>query len=174
MGEQAGAILLPGDRIYERTHTLDERWLRARVAGWMQIHAQRDWWVMAVTTDGRFVYAGEFKPTQEQYDLARRVVRAVNKNANHGGAWIVGYKDGELYMLWKDSDGDLQMEWMGENITQAQLLEWSDDNFALQCEMMWAQWDEWHRAMEYGKGQRKRLAQGERLTPEHDKEAIET
>lgn len=175
MGKQAGAILLPGDKVYERTHKLDEAWLRARAAGWMRLHAQRSWWLMAITSEGKFVYASEsFAPTQEQYELARRVVRAVNKEASHGGAWLVGYRDGELYMIWKDADGDLQMEWAGENISQAQLLEWSDLNFALQAEMMWAQWDEWHRNLEYGKGQRKKLAQGEKLSDGHDKAPIET
>lgn len=175
MGQRAGAILLPGDKSFAKTHKLDEKWLRARAAGWMRVHSQRHWWLMAVTTEGKFVYASEnFTPTKAQYELARRVVRAVNKEASHGGAWLVGYRDGELYIIWKDADGDLQIEWAGENLSQRTLETWSDLDFALQAEMMWAQWDEWHKNMDYGRGQRKRLAQGEHLSDGHDKTPIET
>lgn len=181
MARQAGPILLPGDKVFGRTHRLDEAWLRARAAGWMRVHSQSAWWLMAITAEGKFVYSAErgprreaWTPVKDEYELARRALRAVNKEASHGGAWLVGYRDGELYMIWKDRDGDIQIEWCAENITHAQLLEWSDLNFALQAEMMWAQWDEWHKSLEYGKGQRKKLAQGEKLSDAHDKTPIET
>ncbi|MRR49365.1 MAG: hypothetical protein EG825_00380 [Rhodocyclaceae bacterium] len=151
----------------QNTHSLDDAWLGARVRGWMFDEAQgAQWWITALTRDGKWKEASFPEQTALHSDnkqLARSVVRHLNTNASHGGAWLAGWIGAQFYLLWKDRDGDFQL--VEEfPISDIRLREFTLDDFAEHAEQMHSVRKEWEYNMDYGRGQRVNLAQGERLS----------
>lgn len=162
--------ILTLDKINEHVHDLNDQWLGARVVGWMNSegaeHFQKTaWWIMAIYANGlvRTVQSDpSWEPPLLAKDLARKLCRYINKECAHGGAWLVGYFGEMLYFLWKDKDGDIQVPLEFLKPLHV-LLGWTNEDFAEHCDQALTRWVEWHESMEYGRGQQKRLAQGERL-----------
>lgn len=161
------AVIIPGKnhRLDEITHKMNEEWLRARVVGWMVRESERTWFIAALLANGEFLWRshdGEPLQDAERWDAVRRVLRGVNKNCHHGGAWLVGFLDGDFYMLWKDRHGDLAIDWKQSTTPWAEMKAWATEDFERHAEMCWMQWHEWHRTMDYAEGQDIRIVQGER------------
>lgn len=169
------------ERLIESVHGLREEWLRSRVRRWMNdenklvdekdvIQGVASWWIgcwagkqwiHAATDDDRW------SPGGLKEEFARRVCKYINRECANGGAWLAGWsRSGAwFYLLWKDEDGDLQIE-IAFNTAQAnlafdRLLGWAMEDFCEHCEQAMKTHREWHRDMEYAKGQTAKLAQGE-------------
>lgn len=163
-------------RAEQNTHNLPDKWLGARVSGWMFSEAKgSEWWICAVQTDGKWRYASfpEGDACQLHHDhreLARKVCRFLNRECSHGGAWLAGWIGQQFYMLWKDADGDIQIP-IECPVPFERFKTWEMNDFAEHAEQAHRIWMEWHYRMEYGHGQRVKLAQGERLSAQHAEEA---
>ena len=161
-------------------HTLPEEWLRARVRGWLTQENEyktglngsatiktAGWWGCTFTAEGKFleVDGGDepYHPSLLEYDLARRVCRFVNRECNHGGAWIVAWCLGgkRFYLVWKDNDGDFQVP-IECDLPLHRYLGWSMNDWAEHASQAYSVWCEWHAQMEYTNGQQVKLAQGEK------------
>lgn len=157
----------------QNTHALPDAWLGARVRGWMFDEAKgAHWWITALTTDGKWreaAFPDSSALHADNKQLARSVVRYLNTNCAHGGAWLAGWIGPQFYLCWKDSDGDMQVveEFPIPNV---RLSAFNLDDFAEHAEQMLAIWKEWHYGMEYAPGQTVKLAQGERVSREHGAE----
>lgn len=154
----------------QNTHNLPDAWLASRVRGWLFDEAKgAQWWITALTVDGKWREAcfpvAAFLP-DENKQLARSVVRHLNAHCGHGGAYLAGWIGQQLYLMWKDADGDLQLveEFPIPNV---RLSQFNLDDFAEHAEQMHAVRREWNYSMDYGRGQRVKLAQGEQVSPQH-------
>ena len=163
-------LVMTLDRAIEHTHNLPEDWLRARVVGWMNAEGVQNfqktwWWILAITGEGQVRTAQsdpERAPTLLSQDMARRICVYINRECAHGGAWLVGYFGEMLYLLWKDWDGDIQIP-IEVPKPLHMLLGWSMNDFAEHCEQAVSRWVEFHKNMDYGRNQQKKVAQGEKL-----------
>lgn len=177
-------VVRADDTIAESVHGLPEEWLRSRVRGWMQeenkvvdqagvVQGIADWWI-GCYAGKRWIFAAtdddRWSPGIMKEDFARRVCRYINRECANGGAWLTGWSrcGAWFYLLWKDSDGDLQIE-VAFNTGQAnlafdRLLGWSMEDFCEHCEQAYKTHRDWHRDMDYAKGQQVKLAQGEKET----------
>lgn len=143
-----------------RLHTLQDSWLTARAVQWMFSETTGHWWLTTFTGDGKQLFAADkmnYKPSFEARELAARVCKYVNKNANYGGAWMAGYlskdRPEEFYLLWKDSDGDLHIP-IEFPQPQKELLEWKLDDFLFHADMAIHMWKEDQAKLELSAAQR--------------------
>ena len=150
-------------------HTLDERWLRARVRGWCDLESGGDnFWLGTYTKSGEWIFCSSSRdtwhPNERRVDYARNVVHHLNRHCNNGGAWLGGwfYAGRRFYLLWKDVDGDLQIPiecdkpWIV--LRTYDLAHWEKI-----AHTAIATWTNWHKNMQYRSGQTKRVAQGESI-----------
>lgn len=150
------------------THGLPTEWLTKRVVGWMFDEAKGSpWWICALTRDGEFKVSSHCGtgtgPLVSYQDYAKRVLWHLNRHCHHGGAWLVGWIDNgrRFYLLFKDADGDIQIP-IDCDKRWEEIKEWSPDDWAEQAEQAYAIWAEFHRSIEYQRGQQIKLAQGEK------------
>lgn len=175
-----GRIVVP-ERLTESVHGLREEWLRSRVRGWMDtenklvdeqgvVHGVASWWI-GCYAGKKWIFASTDKdrwsPGALKEEFARNVCRYVNRECANGGAWLAGWSRSAewFYMLWKDEDGDLQIELAfntkQSNLAFDRLLGWSMEDFCEHAEQSMKTHREWHRDMDYARGQQHKLAQGE-------------
>jgi hypothetical protein len=175
-GEAAPIIVT--DKIEAPGHVMPEEWLRSRVRGWMMHENQLPdgqvlaFWIGAYTADGQWIYcssdADSWAPQGYRQEYARRVNAHLNRECAFGGAWLTGWVRGgrEFYLLWKDKDGDLQIPMECDKPFIA-LGKWSVEDWERQAVTAWNAWREFHKNLELGKGQEKKVAQGERTSAGH-------
>lgn len=176
----------PGIAIAEKLgaggHVMPEQWLRARVRGWMQTenlyqdgaaYGVLSWWLGTYTADGRWVYCSSeqdaYIPKPYRVEYAMRVARHLNLHAlPHGGVWFAGWSGGgrTFYLLWKDADGSIQIPIECDKSFMA-IKGWTPAVWEAQAMVALDRWREFHRNMDYGKGQQKKNAQGEPLSAGH-------
>lgn len=172
--------LIITDRIDRGGHQMDEGWLRARVRGWMDLVESPglDFWIGTYTADGRWIYcsssADGYQPQAYRQQYARDVVRHLNRVIANGGAWLGGWVRGgrEFYLLWKDADGDIQIPIECDKPFIA-LRNWQMTDWERHATVALGVWSEHQKNMEYGRGQEKRVAQGEQVSAQHLKDAPE-
>jgi hypothetical protein len=175
-----GAGIIVADRISDAGHEMPETWLRARVRGWMQLveSGGMDFWIGTYTDDGKWIWCSSandtWAPSVARQEYARRVCAVLNREAAHGGAWLVGWTKGgrEFYLLWKDKDGDIQIP-IECNKPFFILSKWSPQDWVRQAEVAIGIWKEWKRDLELADGQEKKVAQGEPVSPLHFENAPE-
>lgn len=150
------------------THSLPTEWLGKRMLGWMFLESQGSpWWLCAVTREGSFKLAShdgsQQGPSVEHEDYAKRVAWHLNQVADHGGAWFTAWIDGvRFYLLWKDSDGDIQIP-IECDLGWHHIADWTPDDWAEQAEQAHAAWTEFYRNIAEQAGPLKtvNLAQGQ-------------
>jgi hypothetical protein len=124
------------------------------------------WWICALTVDGKWKEAAFPEAVNLHGDnkqLARSVVRHLNAQCGHGGAWLAGWIGAQFYLLWKDSDGDLQL--VEEfPVPNERLVQFTLDDFAEHAEQMHAVRREWTHNMDLSTAQQVKLAQGQRMS----------
>lgn len=161
--------IITGETLSERVTEMPERWIRARVRGWMeQIESpDLDFWIG--TFVGReWIFCSSrkdsFFPLQHRMDYARQVCRHVNKQCGHGGVWLVGWIRGgnEFYLLWKDPAGDIKCPIECDEPFN-RLLGWTATHWEFHCNNAVQRVRDFERAMELGTGQEKKLAQGDTI-----------
>jgi hypothetical protein len=110
-------ILDDEDRISGRTHNLPDEFIVPRLDVWM--HAEytlkhHTSWLCVLTKGGKYKYWSPHKvtdPDEERRRLIREILYTINRFAHYNGAWVGGYYGlawPHLWLLWKDSDGDIQ------------------------------------------------------------------
>lgn len=155
--------------IFDATHTLPSDLLGKRIVGWMDDEANgQPWFICALTMEGHYRLRSDDDmdcPDIERINLAKVICYHLNKTANHGGAWLTGWIGEEFYMLWKDKDGDIQIPI--ESKKYDTIKEWAMSDFVEQANQAHLIWENWHKDMNYRKGQQVMLAKGERLKGFH-------
>jgi hypothetical protein len=105
------------DRIEGKTHNLADELIVPRVDDWM--HAEltvqhHPSWLCILTEGGRYKYWSPHNspdPDPVKRELIRQVLYHMNKFAHYNGAWVGGYYGfgwPHMWLIWKDSDGDIQ------------------------------------------------------------------
>lgn len=150
------------------THNLPTKWLGARVVGWMwAICEGMDWWVCAITRAGEFLYSSSDGvmmdiPDNDKCEYARKVVRHLNRECSHGGAWLAGWIGKyEFVLIWKDQDGDIQINNKCD-VCWEEIREWDMEDWAEQCEQAYSVYAHMQRKMEWSPREQIKLAQGEK------------
>lgn len=170
--------IVTDEKISEALHDMPEQWLRSRVRGWMELaeSPDLDFWIGTYTEDGKWIFCSSrqdtFAPLEHRIDYARRICRHLNRICAHGGVWLAGWIRGghEFYLLWKDADGDIQIPI--ECDRPFTLLQgWTLYNWEQQAENAYKVWSEFRKNMEFGRGQNRKLAQGEETSATHLQEA---
>ena len=151
----------------KHTHDMPTEWMASRVVPWMFDNAHAStWWVAALTKDGKFIHAthdGEniYAPSRHKQKYAHEMCEAMNKQAGYGGAWVVGWlNDMVFYMIWKDPDGDIQVENICEKAWRI-IKHWEKDVWIAHAHNMYASWYTWMEAMDL-EDKTIKLAQGEK------------
>lgn len=151
------------------SHSMPTEWLRARVAGWMWAVCEGfDWWAVAITRAGEFIYASSDKvqediPESDKREYARKVIRYLNRECNHGGAWLAGWiGKRDFVLLWKDQDGDLQIQNVCD-VAWDEIRNWDMEDWAEQAEQAHAVYRRINGAMEWSASEQVKLAQGQRM-----------
>ena len=174
MESNDGKIILE-DRLESGAgHRLSEDLLRARVRGWMERHESpgMDFWIGAYSASGKWIYCASrrdsYRPPQEQMKYAMDVCRHLNRHVAGEGAWLAGWirRGREFYLLWKDKDGDIQVPIEAQKPWLV-LQRYTLDDWEKHATAALGVWSEWHKNMEYGRGQQVRLAKGEQPTQGH-------
>lgn len=152
----------------ERLHSLPDSWLGARVVGWMYSETPGNWWVTGYLSDGKMKCASSkvgYAPSMLKQEFALKVLRAVNRHCNFGGAWLAGFLDKdyleEFYLLWKDEDGDIRIP-IEYPCPFESLLGCKLDKFCEDAAEAHPIYTEWKRDMDYSKSQLVKRAQGEK------------
>lgn len=168
------AIIVP-DRISGPSHSLNEGWLRSRVRGWMELveSAGLAYWIGTYTADGKWIYCSSstdlFQPKAFRQEYARSVVRHLNAQISTGGAWLAGWVRGgrEFYLLWKDADGDIQIPIECDKPFIV-LRNYTVTDWERHATVALGIWSEHRKNMEFGRGQQKNVAQGEKVSEGHE------
>lgn len=172
-----GEVIIP-DKIDGAGHTMNEGWLRARVRGWMNLIESPglDYWIGTYTAEGKWIYCSSsedgYQPEAYRQEYARNVARHLNRVVSNGGAWLAGWMRGgrEFYLLWKDADGDIQIPIECDKPFIV-LRNWKLTDWERHATVALGVWDEHRRNMDFGRGQEKRVAQGEKVSQDHLEEA---
>lgn len=142
-----------------RLHKLPDKWLTARATAWMFSETTGHWWLTTYTSDGKQLFAADklnYKPSFENRELASRVCKYINKQANYGGAWMAGFlskdRPEEFYLLWKDSDGDIHIP-IEFPFALKDLQEWKLDDFLFHADMAIHMWKEDRAKLELSRAQ---------------------
>lgn len=171
--DQPSNIILRND-IEAPGHHVPEKWLRARVRGWLERIESPDlaFWVGTYTADGRWIFcssnADSWAPKPYRQEYAMNVCRHINKQCSMGGAWLVGWIRGgrEFYMLWKDPDGDLTIPIECDKpfivLRDYTVFDWENH-----CQAALGVYSEQQRMLEMTNSQQVKVAQGERASPQH-------
>ena len=168
-------ILLPGSGFGKSVHGLDDRLIGARLLGWMvRESAGTNWWICGLTHDGKII-AWDSTAQAASLDTALDIgkhkthfaVQVLSALAEVGndGTWLVAWFDNckRFYLLWKDADGDIQIP-IEIDVSWLRLREWKAHHFVEHATTAMATWQKIHDNMEYGAGQQKFLAKGDKPT----------
>lgn len=158
----------------DKVHDLNEGWLRSRVRGWLELVESPNlaYWVGCYTPEGRWIFCSSerdhWAPKSYRQEYAMRVCRHVNKQASHGGAWLVGWIRGgrEFYLCWKDNQGDIQIPIECDKPFVA-LMHFTDFDWENHCNHAFSVYSEQQRALELTKSQQVNVAQGQKTSPQH-------
>jgi hypothetical protein len=118
-------------------------------------------------------------PHELQIDFAKGVLKALNTEVGHGGAWIVGYthppSKGEcvkvegdnvwdrLFCIWLDQDGDPQFTVENIRWTFHEMLEAGAEFWMSQGQMCYSKWQELtHGVLDLKQGETFKRALGEK------------
>lgn len=159
-----------------QAHTLDDRWLGARLIGILEADAKGNgWWAAVLRANGEIQYRYavppgkdpvEVLPDPDKREFARQLVMALNREVHYEGAWIVAWYDGSRRwsMFWKDWDGDLNCivdndePWV--RVRQAKLAKWVEDAHAAVRKVLQIKYD----VLGLKPDQEVKLAQGQPLS----------
>ena len=136
-GAKSANLILPGEvteeesRVLGRTHNIKTEWLTSRLVPWFYSETPNPKvWICYLTETGLWGYWLKSdrvgRPDRDKRNYARAVCQHLNAQYNFGGAWIVAWMDerwDKFYLLWKDSDGDIQIP--------------------IECELGWRKIREW-------------------------------
>jgi hypothetical protein len=97
-----------------RVHTVPDVIVIADLAGQLERHVSPGWYAVVFFADGRGAAMGAdaATPTPADYIVSWmvKVAVALNRQANHGGHWVVGWADRqEATLIWRDQDGDVHV-----------------------------------------------------------------
>lgn len=173
-GVEHSQIVIAGEKAARHIHELPEDWLRSRVRGWMDLSESPGlaWWIGTYTAEGRWIWASSmmdtYLPKVQRQDYAMRVCKHINRECNFGGAWLAGWFRGgkEFYLLWKDGDGDIHIP-IEANKPLIALLKWTPHDWERQCCTAYGAWVEFKRKNEIRAKDTVKLAQGERTSDNH-------
>lgn len=150
------------------SHAIPEKWLRARVAGWLwNICNGLPWVVVTNTAEGKVISGASSMETANAFDqnrlgYAAKVATYLNKECAHGGAWLAAWIGGEQFiLLWKDQDGDLQIQ-NSCDLPWETIREWDMEDWAEQSEQAYAVYLSVHGKMAWRDSEMVKLAQGQR------------
>lgn len=178
-GAAESSELVVAESVGALGHHVPEQWLRARVRGWMELHESPgfDYWIGTYTEGGRWIHCSSngdrWAPSQSKQQYAMDVCRNLNAQLSSGGAWLAGWTlDGRcFYLLWKDADGDIQIPIECEK-PFISIRDWKPSVWETHATAALGVWSEWHKNQEYGKGQQVKLAQGDKVSPNHLSEGL--
>lgn len=164
-------ILLSEDAGGER-HTVAEKDLRSRVRGWLILESNwNPFWACADRPDGKLIVTGyqNCLPPIAKQEYARNVMRHLNKTIANNGAWVAAwlYNGRRFYLLWKDHDGDIQIPIECDKPFFI-IREWTMDEWFKHATAALGIWSEFHKNLDAGKGQQKKVAQGDHVSAAHD------
>lgn len=97
-----------------RVHTVSDLIVTADLMGQLQRHVSPGWYAVIFFADGQGVAMGADVATPAPADYIvswmAKVAVALNREANHGGHWVVAWADRqEATLLWRDRDGDVHV-----------------------------------------------------------------
>lgn len=169
--------IIVDERLASSVQEMPEQWLRSRVRGWMELTESPDLDFWIGTYAGRqWIWCSSrgdsYAPLQHRIDYARGVCKHLNRACAHGGAWLTGWIRGghEFYALWKDPDGDISIP-LECDVPFTQLIGWSNYNWEQHANGAIEVWRRFQEAIDASPDQKKSLAQGQRVSATHLKEA---
>lgn len=150
------------------SHAIPETWLRSRVAGWMwNICNGMPWVVVTNTADGKTITGASSMEYGQAFDSPRmayatKVAAYLNRECAHGGAWLAAWIGTEQFiLLWKDQDGDLQIQ-NSCDVAWESIREWDMEDWAEQAEQAHGVYVQMNAKMEWRREEQVKLAQGQR------------
>lgn len=151
------------------SHAIPEKWLRSRVAGWLwDICNGQPWIVVTTTADGKTISAASSPQHAQAFDSQRlayatKAATYLNLECAHGGAWLCAWLGSEQFiLLWKDPDGDLQIQ-NSCDLPWETIREWDMEDWAEQCEQAYAVYLSMNARMEWRRDEQVKLAQGQKM-----------
>ena len=168
------AVIIPRDyqdeqqRVTERTHGIPDDWLIGRLPEWFHKETPSPKaWVCCLSETGKWGYwdktPNASRPDIERRNYARRVVQYLNREFHFGGAWIGAWMDDGwrcFYLLWKDSDGDIQIP-MECDRGWREIRKWPVDGWGHQATAAHDLWRAAQAALALKGDQTLKLAQGQ-------------
>lgn len=161
----------------KQMHNLPDAWLTSRAVEWMLHNLKGNWWIMSFTGDGTPVSASygngvrgignnpngktldgkaspnkPWFPSVEKQLFAKDICEALNLENNNGGAWMAGFvsltvEDG-FYLIWKDFDGDIQLDIEFPQTFKELSEKWNVDDFINHSYTAIESWGEQRTALE--------------------------
>ena len=139
-------------------HDLPDHWLTARAVEWLLRNIKTCWWIMSFTADGTPVSASfgngvrgigdnpngktldgkdaklkTWHPPIEKQQFAKEICEYLNLSCNGGGAWMAGWVEltveQAFYLIWKDFDGDIQLDIEFPQSSDELMNKWNPDSF---------------------------------------------
>ena len=161
-----------GARVLYPTHSLPDEWLATRLAEWFhKEYLGHRVWLCVLLRGGSWRYwtklyvAGIPPSGKRQY--AREVVAHLNKHCNFDGAWLAAWTGGRwerFYLLWKDSDGDIQIPLDTTAETSWRTIrDWRPEVWGQHATTEHLTWRDAQETLELQDGQAVKLAQGEQM-----------
>jgi hypothetical protein len=110
----AAGMMLQRFKVSGRVHTVNDFVVTADLRGQLDRHVSPGWYAVVFFSNGRGIARGATAdtPTPAPYILnwMMKVAEALNRQANHGGHWVVAWADRqEAVLLWRDADGDVHV-----------------------------------------------------------------
>lgn len=101
-------------KVGHRVHTVPDFIVTADLMGQLERHVSPGWYAAIFFSDGSGVAMGAdaATPTPPAYIVSWmvKVAVALNRQANHGGHWVVAWSDRqEASLIWRDQDGDVHV-----------------------------------------------------------------
>ena len=140
-------LLFDEDRVWGKTHRLDDQLLLARLQPWLFVEYMHTiYWLCVLRSNGEFKYWGshsEDDPPEDKRFYCRSILESLNRYHNCGGAWVggwvhIGWK--EMFFVWKDEDGDIQVAISTEGQSWPEIQKSTTDNWrqrAMAAHEMW-------------------------------------
>lgn len=179
MDQGSEQSLILTDKVGDAGHVMDEGWIRSRVRGWMETieSPNMDYWIGTYNAEGKWIYGSSngnlFAPRHYKQSYAMRVCLFLNRQASYGGVWLAGWIRGgvEFYLLWKDEDGDIKCPIECSAPYSALERGWTPEVWEKHAHSAIGVVKGFDENMEHGRGQKVKLAQGEKISSKHLQEA---
>ncbi|CAB4144177.1 hypothetical protein UFOVP469_16 [uncultured Caudovirales phage] len=152
-------------RWFGASHRVPPPIVQARLREDLDETVEGAWWSFVIYDDGRaaLVPQSPFAPRPPLSAEARMMEIGVmlNRELHHNGHWVVAWADGQINILWRDGDGDLQFVDTFDE-TWARIRRWPATTFVQSAERAWQRWRDHTLTAELKRGEMYRRALGER------------